>query len=412
MERRCRELLPIFVEQPADLRVAFQRGAPAGPTGVRLDWRGTAAGDEPQGWAVCWFLPEAESGGAAQIDQIQSSRYGRMSRYDVQQAYKMLRVRAYTPQQFTDARTASARALYFLQQTINGLSLGCVYALIAIGYTMVYGITRVINFAYGPLYTIGAFVMTAGWAAMGRSLGTGPAILLSLLAAALTGAAQGWSMARFVFRPLRSAVTTVPLIAAIGLAIALQEWIRLSQGPRTRYVLVTERTTWPLIQGHGFDVYVSMGHVMVGVATLLIGALLWWIQTRTALGRAQRACAQDARTAELLGIDVGWTVGVTFMLGGALAGIAGMVAAAQYGVVTFRMGALVGLKALTAALLGGIGSLPGAAIGGMVVALTEAWTSAYVASEWKDVAVFALLVLILIFRPEGLLGHPADQRPG
>jgi branched-chain amino acid transport system permease protein len=398
------------VERPANLRVELQEGDSTAPVGVRFGWRGTAAGDEREGWAICWFLPLAETGGAVQIAQAESSRYGRLSRYDVQQAYKMLRVRSYTPQQFADARSASMRLLYFLQQTLNGISLGCIYALIAIGYTMVYGITRVINFAYGPLYTVGAFVLVAGWAGLGGPLGVWTALPLILLAAALVGGAHGWAMARLVFRPLRHAATTVPLIAAIGLAIALQEWIRLNQGPRTRYVLLGERGTWPLLRGHGFDVYLSKGHVMVGLATLVIGALLWWIQASTRFGRAQRACAQDARMAGLLGVDVDRIVAITFMIGGALAGLAGMVAAAQYGVVTFRMGALIGLKALTAALLGGIGSLPGAAVGGILVALTEAWTAAYIASEWKDVAVFAVLVLVLIFRPQGLLGRPADIR--
>ena len=414
--RRCRELLPIFVERPSELRVDLQQGEPASPTGVRFDWKGGASGDEPAGWALCWFLPLAETGGAVQIAEVDSSRYGRMSRYDVQQAYKMLRVRAYTPQQFADARTAEARVLFLLQETIDGLSLGCVYALIAIGYTMVYGITRVINFAYGPLYTVGAFILVAGWAGFGQQLALAPTLVLILGATALIGAAYGWTMERLVFRPLRNATTTVPLIAAIGLAIALQEWIRLSQGPRTRYLLLAEHTTWPIIQGHGFDVYLSKGHVVVGLATLAIGALLWWLQRRTAIGRAQRACAQDARMAQLLGIDVDRTIGISFMIGGALAACAGMFAAAQYGVVTFKMGALIGLKALTAALLGGIGSLPGAALGGMLVALTEAWTAAYIASEWKDVAVFIVLVLVLIFRPQGLFAtvhdNPADERPG
>jgi branched-chain amino acid transport system permease protein len=322
----------------------------------------------------------------------------------------ILRVRSYSSQQFSEERSSLARLVFLLQMTINGLSLGCIYALIAIGYTMVYGITRVINFAYGPLYTVGAFVLVAGWAGLAAPLGAAGSLPLILLGAALIGGAHGWAMARLVFRPLRSAATTVPLIAAIGLAIALQEWIRINQGPRTRYVLLAEHGTWPVVQGYGFDVFVSRGHVAVGAATLAVGALLWWMQARTRLGRAQRACAQDAGMARLLGIDVDRTVGLTFMIGGALASIAGMAAAGQYGVVTFKMGALIGLKALTAALLGGIGSLPGAALGGMLVALTEAWTAAYVASEWKDVAVFLVLVMVLILRPQGIMGRPADER--
>ncbi len=393
-------------EAPVRPEARIQAGAAEAPTGVRLEW--------PGGWIVCWFLPLAETGGQWQIHQVQSSRFGTLSRYDVQQAYKMLRVRGYdTAHAGGGAGTAG---LYFLQQTLNGLSLGCVYALIAIGYTLVYGITGVINFAYGPLYTIGAFVLVAAWAGTALGLAVPLVLAAGALAGAVTGAAFGWTMDRLAFRPLRDAARTVPLIAAIGLAMALQEWIRLAQGPRTRYVLVAERTTWPLLDGGGFTVYVSLGHVIVGLATAAIGLWLWWLHGRTAFGRAQRAIAQDAGMARLLGIDVDRTVGRVFMLGGALAGLAGVFAAAQYGVVTFKTGALIGLKALTAALLGGIGSLPGAALGGMLVALAEAWTSAYVASEWKEVAVFGLLVLVLLLRPQGLLAtlprRPADEKGG
>ncbi len=341
---------------------------------------------------------------------MQSRRFGTLSRYDVQQAYKMLRVRAYPG----PAEAPGGLVLYWLQQTLNGLSLGCVYALIAIGYTLVYGITGVINFAYGPLYTVGAFVLVACWAGTAAGLAVPLVLLLAAVAGPVTGAAFGWAMHRTVFRPTRGAARTVPLIAAIGLAIALQEWIRLSQGPRTRYVLVAERTTWPLLEGQGFTVHVSLGHLLVGAATTLIGGGLWWLHRRSRFGRMQRAAAQDPGMARLLGIDVDGTIARTFMLGGALAGLAGVFAAGQYGVVTFRTGALIGLKALTAAILGGIGSLPGAALGGMVVALCEAYTAAYVASEWREVAVFSLLVLVLVLRPQGLLGTlpaaPADER--
>jgi branched-chain amino acid transport system permease protein len=402
--RRCRELLPVLAEAAVDPAVEMRLGDGTSPPAVRLEWS--------DGWLVCWFLPLSDTGGAWQIAQVQSSRFGALSRYDVQQAYKMLRVRTYA----TGQVGVGTAAMYFLQQTLNGLSLGCVYALIAVGYTLVYGITGVINFAYAPLYTIGAFVLVAAWA--GTAVGMAVAVVLALAAAAgaATGAAFGWAMARTVFRPLQGAARSVPLIAAIGLAIALQEWIRLSQGPRTRYVLVAERTTWPLIDDGGFAVYVSLGHLLVGLATAVVGLWLWWLQRRTAFGRAQRAIAQDRDMASLLGIDVDRTVGRTFMLGGALAGLAGVFAGAQYGVVTFKTGALVGLKALTAALVGGIGSLPGAALGGVLVALTEAYTAAYVASEWKEVAVFSALVLVLVFRPQGLLTTlkraPADERIG
>jgi branched-chain amino acid transport system permease protein len=344
---------------------------------------------------------------------VDSSRYGHLSRYDVQQAFKMRRVQGYDRQPFGEAPAWRVALLYLLQQLVNAISLGCVYALLAIGYTLVYGISGVINFAYGPLYTMGAFVLVASWGGWGASAGVAAGLGLALLWATLTGAAAGLGMAAWVFRPLGHARSGAALIAAVGLAIVLQEWIRLAQGPRTRYVLVAQDTTLPLVRGLGFDVVLSKGHLAIGLATAVVGLLLWGLQMRTRLGRAQRAVAQDRRMAALLGVDVDRTVAVTFALGGALAATAGLFAAAQYGVVTFRMGALVALKALTAALLGGIGSLPGAALGGGLVALVEVATAAYVASEWKDIAVFAVLVLVLLFRPRGLLGGKgAADEPG
>lgn len=413
-ERRCRELLPVFVTAPAELRSERRDLGPAQPYAVRLTWRGTAAGDEPEGSLVCWFLPRERTSGAWQIAGVVSSRYGRLSRYDVQQAYKMLRARTY-PTGAGAARASGASLAYLAQQTLNGLSVGAVYALVALAFTLVFALTRAINLAIGPLYTVGAFMLVA--AAASR-----PALpLLALLPAALllglaTGAAAGWLMERAVFAPLHHAARTVPLIASIGLALALQEWLRLNQGPRTHYVLLAEATPWRIATGTGFDLHVRQGHVVVGVAALALCLLLWRLAGRTALGRQMRACAEDPRMAELIGVDVARMMRIGFMLAGAMLAAAGVFAATQYGVGNFRMGAVVALKGLTAAILGGIGSLPGALVGGLAVALTEAWTAAYVGSAWREVAVFSLLVAILVFRPQGLLGgHDpaiADQRAG
>ena len=411
---RCRELLPVFARTPVGLEVRVVEGPAVAPMGVALSW---ADSEDGAGFMVCWFLPRHDPAEPWQLHALDSSRFGILSRYDVQQAYKMLRLQAYGEAAAGRGDPNTIRLLYFLQQTLNGLSLGCVYALIAVGYTLVYGITRVINFAWGPLYTLGAFLVVIG-AAAGPWHGpeTPVLVLLLLLALAMaTTAAWGLVMERVIFRPLRHAATTVPLIAAIGLMVALQELIRLAQGPRTRYLLLADTRPWRLVESRGFDLFLSQGHVIVGIATLLIGAALWWLQMRSSFGRAQRACAQDVRMAALLGVDVDRTVALTFLLGGALAGAAGVFAAVQYGVVTFKMGALVGLKALAASIVGGIGSLPGAVLGGLVVALTEAWTAGYLASEWKDVAVFSILVLVLWLRPQGLLATPrtaaADERP-
>lgn len=402
---RCQELVPAFVKAPSRLDIQVEDKGFGEATGVRLSWPGANPGADE--WIVCWFLPRHAESEPWQMTQLDTSKYGMLRRYDIQQLYKLLRMMQYKPQQFpVDADTPTAHALYVLQQTVNGISLGCVYALIAIGFTLVYGITRVINFAFGEIYMLGAFLTMIAYVlaqAFGGSLGV-VALLLVLFGTAGIMAAYGWSMDKLVFQPLRGVRTTAPLIAAIGLALALKDGVRLLQGPKTRYLLVDELTTFPLVTGRGFDVYVSKGHVFIGLMTAAIGAALWWLHTRTSFGRCQRACAQDVGMAALIGVPINRTIAATFALGSGLAGMAGVFAAAQYGVVNFHMGTLMGFKALTAALLGGIGSLPGAALGGFIIALTECYTAAVFGSEWKDIAVFTVLVLVLLFRPSGLLG--------
>lgn len=403
--QRCQELLPAFIKDPTRLTIEVHDDGPDKPAGVRLTWPAAAgAGEE---WIACWFLPLRTTNDAWQMTELGTSKYGTLRRYDIQQLYKLLRVMQYKPQQFpANADTPTAQALYVLQQTVNGISLGCVYALIAIGYTLVYGITRVINFAFGEIYMLGAFLTFIAYVvvqASGGSLGVA-ALLLVLFGTAGIMAAYGWSMDRLVFQPLRGVQTTAPLIAAIGLALALKDGVRLLQGAKTRYLLVEQLTSFPVITGRGFDVYVSKGHLFIGLMTAVIGAALWWLHTRTSFGRCQRACAQDIRMAALIGVPINRTIAATFALGSGLAGMAGVFAAAEYGVVNFHMGTLMGFKALTAALLGGIGSLPGAALGGFIIAFTECYTAAFLGSEWKDIAVFAVLVLVLLFRPAGLFG--------
>jgi branched-chain amino acid transport system permease protein len=293
-----------------------------------------------------------------------------------------------------------------------------VYALIAIGFTLVYGITRVINFAFGDLYMVGAFV--AFLASIVIASFTGSVGLAAVLAVAVGAsfimAAAGWTMDRLVFRPLRSASTSTSaaLIAAIGLSLSMKDSLRLLQGPKTRYLLTKDLTSWPIVTGQGFDVYLSKGHLAVGLATLLIGGFLWRLSQGSVFGRCQRACAQDPRMAALLGVDVNRVIALTFAMGGALAGAGGVFAGLQYGVINFHMGTLMGFKALTAALVGGIGSLPGAFLGALIIAIVECYTAAFLGSQWKDIAVFALLVMVLVLRPAGLLGTPrspaADER--
>jgi branched-chain amino acid transport system permease protein len=414
--QRCQELVPAFIKAPQRLTIETIDKGPGAPTAVRLAWPAEEGGGED--WIVCWFLPRQSTSEAWQMTELETSKYGILKRYDIQQLYKLLRVQQYEPQQFSPAaETPMARGLYVLQQTINAISLGCVYGLIAIGFTLVYGITRVVNFAFGEIYMLGAFltfIASVVIRVLGGSVSIS-ALLLVLAGTTAIMAAYGWTMDRLVFQPLRGAKTTVALIAAIGLSLTLKDSVRLLQGPKTRYLLVEQLNSWPIITGRGFDVYLSKGHVFVGLATAAIAATLWWVQTRTGFGRCQRACAQDLRMAQLVGVPIDRTIGMTFMMGAAMVGAGGLFAAAQYGVITFHMGTLMGFKALTAALLGGIGSLPGAVLGGMLIALTECYTAAFVGSEWKDIAVFSVLVLVLLGRPGGILGTltapTADERP-
>jgi branched-chain amino acid transport system permease protein len=302
---------------------------------------------------------------------------------------------------------------YFLQQLINGLTLGAIYGLIAIGYTMVYGIIGMINFAHGEIYMIGAFVALIATLAM-TSLGIAsvPLLLpLVLLAAMAVAGLYGWTVERLVYRPLRASPRLTLLISAIGLSIFLQQYVQLTQGGRVK-------TLPPLIPGgftlmtgeNGFTVGISNFQIVVFVLTILLMTGLTLIINRTELGRAQRAAAADPLMAALCGIDVDRTISTTFVIGAALAAVAGVMVVFYYGVIDFFIGFLAGLKAFTAAVLGGIGSLPGALLGGLVLGLVESFWAAYADAAYKDVAAYGILVLVLIIRPSGLLGRPEIEK--
>jgi branched-chain amino acid transport system permease protein len=230
-----------------------------------------------------------------------------------------------------------------------------------------------------------------------------------------SAAAAGWTVNRMVFSKVQSAATTVPLVASIAVAILLRETVRLLQGPRTRWMPQNPYSAWKIIEGLGYDVYLRKWHLFIGLATGVIAGLLWLASRRTTFGRSYRACAQDPRMAALVGVDVRGTISRSFVLSGALTGAAGLFEALQYNAVDFNMGFIVGLKSLIAALLGGIGSLPGAMLGGFLLALIETYSGMLIGFEWRDVVTFAVLALVLIFRPSGLLGTlrltPADERP-
>ncbi len=302
---------------------------------------------------------------------------------------------------------------YFLQQLINGLTLGAIYGLIAIGYTMVYGIIGMINFAHGEIYMIGAFIAVISFIVLGAAGITWVPVmlLLVLIISIVCTSIYGWTIERLAYRPLRGSFRLAPLISAIGMSIFLQNYVQLVQGARVKPMP-------PMIQGgftvmeraDGFAVSISYLQILIILLTTALMAGFTMLITRTELGRAQRACEQDKTMAGLLGVNVDRTISLTFVLGAALAAVAGVMVTLYYGVIDFFIGFLAGVKAFTAAVLGGIGSLPGAMLGGLLIGLIEAFWSAYFSIEYKDVATFTILVLVLIFRPTGLLGKPEIEK--
>jgi branched-chain amino acid transport system permease protein len=301
---------------------------------------------------------------------------------------------------------------YFLQQLINGLTLGAIYALIAIGYTMVYGIIGMINFAHGEIYMIGAFVSLITFFALGVVGVTWVplALVLVLFSAMLFTSAYGWTIERVAYRPLRGSFRLAPLISAIGMSIFLQNYVQLLQGAQVKSLPPVVTGGFRLMETGGFAVQLSYLQIIIVLVTVALMAGFSVMIAATPLGRAQRACEQDMTMAALLGVDVDRTISTTFLIGAALAAVAGMMVTLYYGVIDFFIGFLAGMKAFTAAVLGGIGSLPGAVLGGFLIGLIEAFWSGYFSSAYKDVAVFGVLILVLIFRPSGLLGRPEIEK--
>jgi branched-chain amino acid transport system permease protein len=301
---------------------------------------------------------------------------------------------------------------HFLQQLINGVSLGAVYGLIAIGYTMVYGIVGMINFAHGEIYMIGSFIAVITFVILGYAgWGWAPlAILIALIAAIGFTAVYGWAVERIAYRPLRGSFRLAPLISAIGMSIFLTNYVQFMQGARNKPIPSVVEGGVKLMEVDGFVVQLRWVQLVIVIVTVLLMVGFTWMITRTALGRAQRACEQDMKMAALCGVNVDRTISLTFVLGAGLAAVAGVMVVLNYGVVHFSDGFLAGLKAFTAAVLGGIGSLPGAMLGGLLIGLIEAFWSAYFSIEYKDLAVFSILILVLVFRPTGLLGRPEVEK--
>ncbi|MBM3529209.1 MAG: branched-chain amino acid ABC transporter permease LivH [Alphaproteobacteria bacterium] len=301
---------------------------------------------------------------------------------------------------------------YFLQQLINGLTLGSIYGLIAIGYTMVYGIIGMINFAHGDVFMVGGFIALIAFLAL-VAIGVSAiplALFLVLLIAMGLTALYGWTVERFAYRPLRHSFRLAPLISAIGMSIVLQNYVQIVQGARVKPLPPLVEGGHTLIASEDFAVQLSNVQIIVVTTTLLLLAIFSWLVARTRLGRDMRACEQDLKMASLVGINIDRTISLTFVIGASLAAVAGIMYLLYYGVVDFHIGFVAGVKAFTAAVLGGIGSLPGAVLGGLLIGLIETFWSAYFSIEYKDVAAFSVLIIVLIFLPSGILGRPEVEK--
>ena len=300
---------------------------------------------------------------------------------------------------------------YFLQQLINGVTLGSIYGLIAIGYTMVYGIIGMINFAHGDIFMVGAFLTLIIFVSLISTITFIPVVLLMVLivAMALTSV-WGWTVERVAYRPLRGSFRLAPLITAIGMSIALQNFVQITQGARNKSLPPIIEGNYVLMQKGDFIVSLSNIQILIVVTTIVLMTIFSLLISKTSFGRAQRACEQDRKMAALLGVNVDRTISLTFVIGAALAAVAGLLFVLRYGVIDFYVGFIPGIKAFTAAVLGGIGSLPGAMLGGLLIGLIETFWSAYFSIEYKDVAAFSVLALVLIFMPSGLLGKPEVEK--
>ncbi|MBI4850135.1 MAG: branched-chain amino acid ABC transporter permease [Nitrospirae bacterium] len=299
----------------------------------------------------------------------------------------------------------------FLQQIINGLTVGGVYALIALGYTLVYGILELINFAHGEIYMIGAYLgiiflgifTAAGLTQYSLFL----SLFLTFVMSVIVCSAYGFTVEKLAYKPLRNAPRLNPLISAIGVSIFLQNYVMLTQGATDKvFPHVIPVTTVEFL-----NVTMTSLQIFIIIASLLLMAGLHLFIMKTKTGKAMRAVAQDKTMASLLGINIDRIISVTFIVGSGLAAVAGLMVAMYYGLVNYSIGYIAGIKAFTAAVLGGIGSIPGAMVGGLVLGLIESLGASYLSSEYKDAYAFIVLILILLVKPTGLLGKSGENRP-
>jgi branched-chain amino acid transport system permease protein len=305
---------------------------------------------------------------------------------------------------------------YFLQQLINGVTLGSIYGLIAIGYTMVFGIIGMVNFSHGDVFMVSAFIALIAFLVVSVWLGISSvfiALVVMLLAGMTLTGLWSWAIEKLAYRPLRGSFRLAPLISAIGVSLVLSNFVQVVQDPRNKPIppMFDPNDVIPIVTSSaGFNVVLAYKQIAIMVITAVLLAGFWYVVQKTPLGRAQRACEQDRKMAALLGIDVDRTISATFVMGAALAAVAGTMYLMYYGVISYQDGFIPGVKAFTAAVLGGIGSLPGAVLGGLLIGLIETFFSGYFSLAYKDVAAFSILAITLIFMPQGILGRPEVEK--
>jgi branched-chain amino acid transport system permease protein len=300
----------------------------------------------------------------------------------------------------------------FVQQLINGITLGSIYGLIAIGYTMVFGIIGMVNFAHGDVFMVSSFIGLVALLLLTTWIGIGSvalALVIVLIVAMILTSLVNWTIERVAYRPLRGSFRLAPLISAIGMSIFLSNFVQVAQGPRNKSIPPMFTDIIVVMKG-SYDVTVSYKQIAIWLVTAILLLAFWLLVSKTALGRAQRACEQDQKMAALLGVDVDRTISITFVIAAALAAVAGTLYLTIYGVVRFDDGFVPGVKAFTAAVLGGIGSLPGAVLGGLLIGVIETLWAEYVSSAYKDVAAFSILAIVMIFLPQGILGRPDVEK--
>ena len=410
-QRICEQLIPWFERSAGPLEQLSVEFLRQPPHTVLLHYRSA----DGQHWLRCQFAGSGFARSRLHLVAVESDREGLLAPWQL----SLLRglwlgyFERYLQQQSATAAAGFWRPwLYLLQQLLNALPLGCIYALVACGYSLVFALTGRVNLAFGELASWGALstVLSLPVLAAGGQMPLPLLLLLLGLIALLTGAVGGRLLERFCHQPFVQQSAThnlqAPLVVSLGLLIAAAEYARLVFGNRDLYLQPIMNQVLLLTRTEGFTVSFSlMQLVVVYLSLVLIGLLLLTLR-RSRFGRLQRACADDAEAARLLGVDTRRVAIRTFQLGAVYAASAGCIMALYYGVVNFHMGLSISLKGLAAVIIGGIGSVPGAFLGGLLIALLETLWSAYASIAYRDVAVFAVLIGFLVLRPQGLLGLP------